>query len=261
MSEIEASLAKNDKELLEMRRRGKEAIDSYNAAKLASEKIKEYKDVEAALDTLAKQEEQARAKLEALTIGADKAGAEKERLSKELLSLGKELEAIAKKNSYEKNIAQSLAMIEKKSSELGAVSVDEKEMEAVQESLRKESARLGDMKAKLESCARITSGIDSQLADKAKQAANAEAMQDRISKRRAQINNLSKFKDALIETEALLRNQLISSINSMMQNIWRELYPYADYTAIRLDATKEDYALEARTGTDGANVGRCRCHG
>jgi exonuclease SbcC len=254
LKEIETSLVKNDKELAEMRRREKDAIDSYNAARLATEKIDEHKDVEAALGTLARQEEQAKAKLDELASGIDEASSEKEKLSKELLSLGKELEAIVKKTNYETNITQSLAMIEMKNSELGAVDVDDKEMDVVQESLRKESASLGDMNAKLESCARIMSGIDAQLVDKAKQASSAEAMQERIGQRRAQTRNLTKFKDALIETEALLRNQLVSSINSMMQNVWRELYPYADYTAIRLNATGDDYALEVLAGADGSSA-------
>jgi DNA repair exonuclease SbcCD ATPase subunit len=79
-------------------------------------------------------------------------------------------------------------------------------------------------------------------------------MQAHIAQRRAQANNFTKFKDALVETEALLRNQLVTSINNMMQNVWRELYPYSDYAAIRLNATKEDYALEVCTGTSGGAV-------
>ncbi len=253
LKDLESSLAKNDKELADMKRRSKDAIDSYNAAKRDYDKIEGYKDVEANIGALAKQEEQAKARLKELAGSIDEASAEKEKLGKELISLGKELEAILKRTNYEKDIAQSLAVIEKKNSELATMDVDDKEIDAVQESLRKESAVLGDIKAKFESCTRISSGIDAQLADKAKQTSGAEAMQGRIAQRRTQTSNLTKFKDALIETEALLRNQLVSSINSMMLNVWRELYPYADYTAIRLNATREDYALEVCTGADGSN--------
>ncbi len=250
LHDLELSLVDNDKELAEMRRRSKDAVDGYNMAKRDQEKIEGYKDVETNLAALAKQEEQAKARLKELTSSIDQSNSEKEKLSKEMLLLGKELEAIVKKKNYEKDIAQSLAVIEKKNAELATLNVDDKEMDTVQESLRKESTILGDINAKLQSCTRIVSGIEAQLADKAKQTSNAEAMQGRITLRRTQTSNLTKFKDALIETEALLRNQLVSSINNMMQNVWHELYPYADYTAIRLNATREDYALEVCIGAN-----------
>ena len=214
-------------------------------------RLRDTEDVETNLAALAKQEEQAKARLKELTSSIDQSNSEKEKFkSKEMLLLGKELEAIVKKKNYEKDIAQSLAVIEKKNAELATLNVDDKEMDTVQESLRKESTILGDINAKLQSCTRIVSGIEAQLADKAKQTSNAEAMQGRITLRRTQTSNLTKFKDALIETEALLRNQLVSSINNMMQNVWHELYPYADYTAIRLNATREDYALEVCIGAN-----------
>jgi exonuclease SbcC len=247
---MEAELAKSERELAEKRKAEKEAADRYNAAKLASEKIKEYANFEAALEELARQEEKAKRRLDELAGITDGANADKERLGKELLALDKELEAIAKRAEYEKSIAAALGEKERKSADAAAIEVDEKEIDAAQESIRKESTDLGDTKAKLDGCGRLMSNIDSQIADKAKQVANAEAMRSRIERKRMQAADLTKFRDALADTEALLRNQLVSSINSMMQNVWRELYPYADYAAIRLNASKDDYALEVRTGQD-----------
>ena len=55
----------------------------------------------------------------------------------------------------------------------------------------------------------------------------------------------------MIDTEAMLRSKLIGSVNSLMQSVWSELYPYGDYTAIRLTAKKDDYLLESRVVLDG----------
>jgi exonuclease SbcC len=254
LQELETSLAKNDSDLSDMRRKGKDAVDGYNAAKRASDEMGKYKDVEANIGMLERQVEQEKAKRNELASGIDAADSDRNKADRELREIEKEKEAMAKKADYEKEISRAAAEIDKKSSDLGAVNVDDKELDAAQEALRKESARLGDISAKLDGCARIMSGIDAQLADKAKQTSSAESMQARVAQRRAQAGNLAKFKDALIETEALLRNQLISSINSMMQNVWRELYPYTDYGAIRLNATREDYALEVCIGADGGSA-------
>ena len=89
--------------------------------------------------------------------------------------------------------------------------------------------------------------MDAQIEDKAKHIANINQIKERIEKRRQQIGEMNKFKSALVDTEGMLRNRLIASINSMMQSVWSEIYPYADYTGIRLDAGKDDYRLEAST--------------
>ena len=106
------------------------------------------------------------------------------------------------------------------------------------------------MNEKIKSNDRHMKSIDTQIDDKAKSIANINIIKERIESRRKHIGNMTKFRTALVETEAQLRNSLVTSINSLMQNVWAELYPYADYSGIRLNARKDDYALEASTAID-----------
>jgi DNA repair exonuclease SbcCD ATPase subunit len=48
-----------------------------------------------------------------------------------------------------------------------------------------------------------------------------------------------------------MRGRLISSINRVMQNIWPEIYPYADYSGIALEPGVNDYILKVRTSNSG----------
>jgi DNA repair exonuclease SbcCD ATPase subunit len=113
---------------------------------------------------------------------------------------------------------------------------------------------MGKLTEKAEGNRKYLAGMDSRMYDKAKQIANINQMKDRVEKRRKQISVMNKFKSALIDTEGLLRNRLVTSINSMVQSVWSEIYPYADYSGVRLEASKDDYRLEAGTSIGGAEI-------
>lgn len=55
---------------------------------------------------------------------------------------------------------------------------------------------------------------------------------------------LTAYKNALMETQAELRIEMVSAINSAMNEIWPTLYPYADYKQLRINATEKDYFFE-----------------
>ncbi|MFA6049521.1 MAG: SMC family ATPase [Candidatus Micrarchaeia archaeon] len=63
-------------------------------------------------------------------------------------------------------------------------------------------------------------------------AQNAEAMQI--------------FQNAVVDTQAELRETLVGAVNEALESTWQMLYPYADYSSLRLNAA-EDYSLELQT--------------
>ncbi|MBI4399784.1 AAA family ATPase [Candidatus Micrarchaeota archaeon] len=52
------------------------------------------------------------------------------------------------------------------------------------------------------------------------------------------------FQNSIVETQRILREELIQAINEEMSTIWRVIYPYADYKGARLNADENDYTLE-----------------
>ncbi|MEM4272042.1 MAG: SMC family ATPase [Candidatus Bilamarchaeaceae archaeon] len=55
---------------------------------------------------------------------------------------------------------------------------------------------------------------------------------------------LTAYKNALLETQAELRTEMAGAITSAMNEIWPVLYPYADYRQLRIIATEKDYFFE-----------------
>lgn len=58
----------------------------------------------------------------------------------------------------------------------------------------------------------------------------------------------SIFQNAVVETQKSLREGLVEAVNSSMNDSWNVLYPYGDYTGMRLRAETGDYVLELKRG-------------
>jgi exonuclease SbcC len=69
-----------------------------------------------------------------------------------------------------------------------------------------------------------------------------------IGVRTKTIEEFSKFENAVVKTQERLRKVLIEAINEKMQEIWEELYPYGDFSEIKLEATEDDYQLLLKAG-------------
>jgi exonuclease SbcC len=59
---------------------------------------------------------------------------------------------------------------------------------------------------------------------------------------------LSIFKNALLETQTHLRASLTDAINSAMNEVWPIFYPYRNYPALRLAVSEKDYVFEVSDG-------------
>lgn len=71
---------------------------------------------------------------------------------------------------------------------------------------------------------------------------------------------LSSFQEAVVETQALMREQLIEAMNEAMNSLWPTIYPYGDYKRIRLSPTDDDYEFQLEA-PGGEWVGIENCSG
>ena len=132
------------------------------------------------------------------------------------------------------------------------IEVFAKGIESVEKGLDKLRATLKEHAvnaSRLDESKKLLANINAQIDDKVKQISDINLIKDKIERSRRQISEMNKFKSALVDTEGLLRNKLVTSINNLMQSVWAEIYPYADYSAIKLDASREDYKLHANAAT------------
>ncbi|MBN2095220.1 MAG: AAA family ATPase [Candidatus Aenigmarchaeota archaeon] len=55
---------------------------------------------------------------------------------------------------------------------------------------------------------------------------------------------LDKFSEVLSEVQGKLREEFVLTLNEVMNEVWSELYPYEDYSAIRFKIEDNDYTLQ-----------------
>lgn len=59
------------------------------------------------------------------------------------------------------------------------------------------------------------------------------------------VQSLQVIHNALAQTQTTMRRDFVEAVNGAMNELWRELYPYGDFTGIRL-AVEDDYVLQLR---------------
>jgi exonuclease SbcC len=152
---------------------------------------------------------------------------------------------LAKKKEAEA-VAKALAEVKEK---LSVVKFDEKSFEGLREAAehsRLESERLLASKKSLEAQLRMA---DDMLRMVREELSDLRLMDGQIKEIAALEEQLSVYKNALLETQTGLRISLTDAINTAMNEIWSMFYPYRNYRALRLGVSEKDYVFEVDDGS------------
>lgn len=68
------------------------------------------------------------------------------------------------------------------------------------------------------------------------------------------ITTLRIFEKSLEQTQVQLRQEFITLVNYSMNQLWETIYPYQDFTGIRLNVEEGDYVLQLQTKNEWINV-------
>ncbi len=142
-------------------------------------------------------------------------------------------------NKKEKEIIEKeLKKIEEK--------VDERVVDNLQKELIDLSGKYSDLNARFE-------GNKEFLDEKKERVMTLEEKKEAFEKHKKQIKNmervsqdLKKLDKSLRETQLTLRREFVDAVNFTMDKIWDYLYPYEDFTNIRLSVKSGDYVLELK---------------
>lgn len=141
---------------------------------------------------------------------------------------------------------KSLAELEKKVAGMGFTMAGYEESRARAEALRLEAERArADRDA---ASARLDSACK-MLAMAREELGAARKAEEAIRGLYALEEQLSIYRNALLETQISLRLTLAEAINSAMNELWPVFYPYQNYHALRLGVTEKDYVFEVDDGS------------
>ncbi len=212
--------------------------------KLAEDKMKSYAGIDQKLDSCRKS-------LAVASEGYSKAKVEREDCSKSVQSLNESvqkaslaLDSVSRRDRYAKERDGMSGMLSKKIDEHDSIAADQKDLDKVQERLMAITSEASKHSANITAVSSYIKDKSSQITAKEAEIERIKHINEDVARKRDLVDNVSKFRLSLIETQSLLRNHLVNSINGIMQEVWQSLYPYGDYRGLVLDASDNDYRLK-----------------
>ncbi len=163
--------------------------------------------------------------------------------------LSSALETMKRLSSYIEEEKRTNKILKEKETEFNSLDVDESLLDSVTRAYGDTKAEISGMKVDYDAKKKAINEKEKQIIDKNEQIEKIEKAYAEIKERKKVAEGVKRFKNALSETQGVLRSKLINSINSVMQEIWPEIYPYGDYSSIMLEGTSSDYVLKLKTNT------------
>ena len=250
--EADASIVDTQKQIGKFEREIAESAKELDAVRLASSKLDDYKGLDEILAESLRLANEHKEEHERLSKSAEEHEKETQCIAKEINVLSMKIEALGRKEKHEREIAKLSETLESAKAELKGINFDEKALYALQELITKESAALSDMNSRIAGNERYLKSIESQIGERTRSLAS---MQRDIRADRGQKE--AHERDEQVQGRAGgYRGKAQGQPNKVDKHADAghrvEMYPYADYAAIRLNAKKDDYTLEASTGAEGS---------
>ncbi len=219
--------------------------------RVAAAMLSEYSNVDA---ELAKKRETANA--EASRLRSTTAERKMSKLATEAAQSGvdsarRKKDEMLRREKYLKDLDDTGIQAAKKESELSSISVDDRALDVMQAEFVEASSVISRLSAEKSANDRYAAEKKAQIEDKEREIASIERLHSEIKSDTELAEEIAKFKTSIDETKMSMRSRLITSINSVLDDIWPDIYPYDDYPGIRLNATSEDYVLEVMVEKDG----------
>jgi exonuclease SbcC len=220
----------------------KVAEDFINGMKDRSELFethkKEYEKVNEQLETLKSKKEKIQSDLEKLRKSLETKSAERERLAN-FADIGKEVDSLEKElagQTYkEKLLADEIERINVKFRQI-EISHMRTEYEGV-------IARKNSLEAEIKGIGEIIADKNSRLSELKKEEQTIASYVEETESYQKIAAMLDDFIETLKTTQEQLRSEFLVNVNSIMAHVWPELYPYGDFSEVRL-VIDNDYVLQ-----------------
>jgi exonuclease SbcC len=114
-------------------------------------------------------------------------------------------------------------------------------------------SRQSEARARMESLEERVSDRREMLRELRERLSLMDSYRREIERDRGIRESLERFTEVLKATQEQLREEFLKTVNNAMSVIWEQLYPYEDFTDIRLTIDK-DYVLQLRDSTGWVSV-------
>jgi exonuclease SbcC len=186
--------------------------------------------------------------LESKAKGLTKEGGE---ISERRAELERILEMLSEVSNLEKREKETEDKLYGLKDRLKKLSFDEEELRAI----RTERERVGIVLREEETSLKLTAEriedkqrLLDELQDKKKM---LKKLSYEVKFLDDSVDNLRVLQSALENTQVALRQEFTESLNAGLDDVWARIYPYGDYTSLRLGVEEKSYLLQVKRTSDG----------
>ena len=179
--------------------------------------------------------EEIKLKLNKLDLDITESNEDIEKLvdSKSLLSLKNNLQ------DYEKELKQIIE-------ELKIATIESKNYNSIKEQYDEILKKLNDFRATIKSSTIILNEKDLRKTEVIQKLDSLDKYYKDIKLLDSKIDFLSKLKNALIDAQEVLRDELLLAVNEVMSNTWMQIYPYDTWSGLRISTVNNDYTIQLK---------------
>lgn len=127
------------------------------------------------------------------------------------------------------------------------IAVDTAELEELQDAMYDAKNRVDVLDEKISSVTELREEKKKRLETLQEVADRINQLEEHVEKYTLLEDFMNRFTTAIEETQTQLRTYFVEAVNDVMQDTWQIIYPYNDYTGIRLNP-EESYLLELQDG-------------
>jgi exonuclease SbcC len=248
----EKRIALKEKRKSEESEYDKEFIGISELVKIRETSLKEHADACEKFDRLCEEikghsgEEKELDKINLIEAKNKREASEKE---KELKACEEEFKRLNRLFEIKKN-EMSLLEFEKEvatiNAKLDELKFDEKELEEKKTQANKVEVEESKLKERHSGIKKEIEKTGELLRARREELEKHKKLKKEIEKYDALNENLLVFQNSIVETQKVLRENLIEAINSAMNEVWGVIYPYKDYKEVRMKAEENDYELQLK---------------
>ena len=106
--------------------------------------------------------------------------------------------------------------------------------------------RAQEIKTSLENSETIVKEKDLRLKELRERLSKLKQFEKEVKKLGEKVEFLDKLKNAIMQAQEVLRDELILAVNEVMASVWLEIYPYDSWISLRLSTLGNDYTLQLK---------------
>jgi len=246
----------------------KEANSAIEGSKRAAQSLKELADnsrrVQDILEQYAGVEEQlkesgiksasAKKEMDELKARRDELSKRADSAANEYIELAKTFERIAEIDNKKRRMSEISVKLHAIEAGLAKVRFDDKAWDETNRQLKDATVALAEVKGRKEKAVEGEKYVMELISEKTARLQETEKYADDVKRYSAAMEELQVFSNAVVETQYALREELIEAVNQALAEVWTAVYPYSDYSVIKLQPSESDYELVFKVNDEFVSV-------